>query len=102
MHCAGRYRDPCGAPVKSTKLDVRYHADDSTALDVAAEAAWRELFFPEWGRGLARIPAQGGEVRFVSEVRPDLGDYAQVLPCVLPDNKVTHMRVMLGWDQRLP
>ncbi|WP_437751776.1 protein kinase domain-containing protein [Sorangium sp. So ce1389] len=44
-------------------------------------------FFPEWGRGLARIPAQGGEVQFVSEVRPDLGDYAQVLPCVLPDGK---------------
>ncbi|WP_437618174.1 protein kinase domain-containing protein [Sorangium sp. So ce1151] len=44
-------------------------------------------FFPEWGRGLARIPAQGGDVQFVSEVRPDLGDFAQVLPCVLPDNK---------------
>ncbi|XXY51195.1 protein kinase [Sorangium sp. So ce269] len=44
-------------------------------------------FFPEWGRGLARIPAQGGEVQFISEVRPDLGDFAQVLPCVLPDNK---------------
>ncbi|MGK3961645.1 protein kinase [Sorangium sp. So ce118] len=44
-------------------------------------------FFPEWGRGLARIPAQGGDVRFISEVRPDLGDFAQVLPCVLPDNK---------------
>ncbi|WP_437774442.1 protein kinase domain-containing protein [Sorangium sp. So ce1097] len=57
----------------------------------SAGAAWGTdgfvTFFPEWGRGLARIPAQGGDLRFVSEVRPDLGDYAQVLPCVLPDNR---------------
>ncbi|WP_437730017.1 protein kinase domain-containing protein [Sorangium sp. So ce1335] len=57
----------------------------------SAGAAWGTdgfvSFFPEWGRGLARIPAQGGDFRFVSEVRPDLGDYAQVLPCVLPDNR---------------
>ncbi|WP_437874460.1 protein kinase domain-containing protein [Sorangium sp. So ce513] len=57
----------------------------------SAGAAWGTdgfvTFFPEWGRGLARVPSQGGDLRFVSEVRPDLGDYAQVLPCVLPGNR---------------
>ncbi|WP_437284126.1 protein kinase domain-containing protein [Sorangium sp. So ce406] len=57
----------------------------------SAGAAWGTdgsvSFFPEWGRGLARIPAQGGDVRFVTEVRPDLGDFAQVLPCVLPGSR---------------
>ncbi|WP_199693649.1 TolB family protein, partial [Sorangium cellulosum] len=57
----------------------------------SAGAAWGTdgfvSFFPEWGRGLARIPAQGGDLRFVTEVRPDLGDFAQVLPCVLPGNR---------------
>jgi Tol biopolymer transport system component len=52
-------------------------------------------FLPNWGMGLARISAEGGSPKFVTELKPRENEYAQLSPFVLPDNK----RVLLTiWD----
>ncbi|AUX41289.1 uncharacterized protein SOCE26_026990 [Sorangium cellulosum] len=52
-------------------------------------------FFSEWGKGLMRVPELGGELQPVTAVRPELGDYAEALPCVLPDNRAV---LFTSWD----
>ncbi|WP_437680285.1 protein kinase domain-containing protein [Sorangium sp. So ce131] len=52
-------------------------------------------FFAEWGKGLVRVPELGGEPQPVTAVRPELGDYAEALPCVLPDNRAV---LFTSWD----
>jgi Tol biopolymer transport system component len=54
-------------------------------------------FFPEWGQGMVRIPAQRGEARTVTEILPDRGDLAQMLPCALPDGRAV---LFTSWSGR--
>jgi serine/threonine protein kinase/dipeptidyl aminopeptidase/acylaminoacyl peptidase len=52
-------------------------------------------FVPAWGRGLARINAEGGALKFVSHVDYANGEFAQLSPFVLPDNRTALVTV---WD----
>jgi Tol biopolymer transport system component len=52
-------------------------------------------FVPAWGRGLARISSEGGTLKFVSQLDYANGEFAQLSPCVLPDNRTALVTV---WD----
>jgi serine/threonine protein kinase/Tol biopolymer transport system component len=52
-------------------------------------------FVPAWGKGLARINSEGGPLKFVSQVDYRNGEFAQLSPCVLPDNRTALITV---WD----
>jgi hypothetical protein len=52
-------------------------------------------FLPNWGMGLARISAEGGSPEFVTQLKPDLNEFAQLSPFVLPDNRRVLVTV---WD----
>ncbi|MEZ6190723.1 MAG: protein kinase [Phycisphaerales bacterium] len=52
-------------------------------------------FVPVWGKGVARLPINGGEPKFVSHLDFDNNEFAHLAPSVTPDNRTILFAV---WD----
>lgn len=52
-------------------------------------------YLPSWGRGLAQLSPEGGNPKFVTELRTDLKEFSHLSPFVLEDEKTALVTV---WD----